>query len=123
MGGGGGGGGGGRKNMRVEMNSYVYKRGKAFGQRTKGHGEKSGKSNNSGMQEGSYLGLNPNWIARTLRQTTREVCRNKDTAVIILSRMIFCCKSCLFSLCPPHTHTHTVQLLESAASGLNLIDG
>lgn len=51
----------------------LYKKGKAFGQRTKGHGEKSGKSNNSGMQEGSYLRLNPNWIARTLRQTTREV--------------------------------------------------
>lgn len=53
------------------MNSY--KKGEAFGQRTKGHGEKAGESNNSVMQASSYLRLNPDWIARALLQTAREV--------------------------------------------------
>lgn len=48
------------KNMQAEMNSY--KKGKTLGE-----------SNNSGMQESSYLRLNPDWIARALRQTAREV--------------------------------------------------
>lgn len=60
-----------RKNMQAEMDSY--KKGKAFGQRTKAHGEKAGESNNSSMQESSYLRLNPDRIARALRQTAREV--------------------------------------------------
>lgn len=43
------GGEGWERKKYAGRDELLYKKGKAFGQRTKGHGEKSGKSNNSGM--------------------------------------------------------------------------